>query len=179
MPETPAKKVDKIDFVKLYKESPEVFNLLMDSIRSAGTVLMFNRLSVEQEIQWDHVPYVFPPHKVVAVPADAARHAITHSSCFYIGKDGDEDVEFEDWYLVPFGYKSFCIPFDEKVEDQILNPNRYLNLEGESQYLPPEGRNGQPLKWKRVKYRSQRPRNGAKPLIHHDGMNAVFSAVGG
>lgn len=168
-----------IDFVKLHKETPEVFKLLMDTLQSADNILMFNRLSVPREVTWDSRPYVFPPHKVVAVPVDVARHAVTHSECVYVVKSENGEYEQQDWFLVPYGYDSFCIPMDANAEAQILDPIAFMNLDQESQFLPAEGRNGQPAKWRRVSYKPQRPRNGVRPMVASGGIGVSVLAVGG
>lgn len=167
----------KLNFVKLYNENPELFEMLVDTIRSANTTLMFNRLSVQKEIQWDGRPHVFPPHSVVAVTHDIAQHAVRNSYCVY--KEEPTGEYFEDWFLVPHGYDTFCKPMDPKQEDQVLRPSQYINNAAEAEALPAEGKNGQVSQWKRVSYKPQRPRAKARPIVYNDGTNATFLAVGG
>lgn len=175
----PTPKTIDINFIELAQKSPLLLETLMETLAQSGAILMFNRLASKQEVTWNSVPYVFPGHKVRSVPLDVARHAIKHSQCYYtIGEEGQEEV-VEDWFLVPYGYETFCKPVTVQEEDQILDPVAYMDLDNEANFLPPEGDNGKPKHWRRVRRKSIRPRSGARPVIYHDGVNAMFNSVGG
>ena len=167
-------KVADINFPELMVKSPNVFAALMETLTQSGAVLMFNRLKTQQEIWWDSKPYVFPGHKVKSVPVDVAIHAVRHSHCYYtVGAEGQEEM-VEDWFLVPYGYSTFCQPVTALEEDQILDPIAYTDLSSESQFLPIEASQDGKSVWRRVRRQSVKPRNGVRPVVFGDGLNAVF-----
>lgn len=170
-------KPKKFDYVRIRKENPELLASIIEALQSPGVVVLFNRLSRQFEVFYDGVPYVFPGHTLRSVPVEIARHCVTKGEVTFSSEDGEEEII--DWILVPPNYDTFCLPFDEKVEDRIVNPINYLDLSQEGQYLPQEAQDGRASTWVRRKIRPQKPRHNVRPIITSGPISVSFSAVGG
>ncbi len=173
----PVKQKKKFDFIAMHQEAPELLVSIVETLTSPDHVVLFNRLSVSREVQYDGRVVVFPGHQLRVVPYAIAWHAISKSECHYASEDGTE--ELEDWWLVTPEYPTFCTPFTENEEARILCPEDFYDPANEEQFLPEEGKGyNQKTVWRRIKKRPTRPRQGHKPLHMTGPVVAVFQAGG-
>lgn len=167
----------KFDFIAMRREAPDLLNSIVETLSSSDHAILFNRLSVPREVQYDGRVTVFNGHQIKVVPLRIAYHAISASRCLYLAED--ESEEYEDWWLVTPEYPTFCTPFTENEEKRILFPEDFYDLANEERFLPAEGRGyKEKTVWKRIKKKPSRPREGFKPLQTSGPIVAVFQAGG-
>lgn len=177
MTDKPATK-KKFDFITMRREAPDLLQSVVDTLSAPDMIVVFNRLSVPRDIQYDGRVTVIPGHQLKVLPLFTAMHAIDNAHCFYASEDGTEEIE--DWWLVTPSYHTFCMPYTAQEEDRILHPENYYNLEEEANHLPIEAKGyGQATTWRRVKKRPTRPRTAFRPIVTEGPIVTVFQARGG